>query len=220
MSYARTCTAVCAFENEPTFESYTRLHCCAFIPTRAKMADVSDAAAELAAFEQNGAIEVTPELALAEVVHRTFKLEPLCIGVVTRNKNLNVMMYMVNIVNGQLHATEPVRAEWLEFATDESGSTRSKPTYFENIMAFGFYELHGGERPRFKLMAFPSITWYVHFDGKQYLLLVSLGDIKLAAYRTHVNSMQSMDVYGYVMPEQTTRRVVRINRQGAVLFFN
>lgn len=172
-------------------------------------------ATEVEAFEQNAGS--TPLETLAEAANRAFKLEPLCMGVVTRNKNLNVMMYIANIVNGVLHPSEPVRAEWLELATDSTGKTRSKPTYFENIMAFGFQELHGGDRPRFKLMAFPNITWYIHFDGKKYVLLVSLGKFKLAAYRTHVNSMQSMDVYGYDMPDQTNYRVVTIDRQGVVL---
>jgi len=172
-------------------------------------------ATEVEAFEQNTG--ATPAETLAEAANRAFELEPLCMGVVTRNKNLNVMMYIANIVNGELHSTEPVRAEWLELATDSTGKTRSKPTYFENIMAFGFQELHGGDRPRFKLTAFPNITWYIHFDGEKYVLLVSLGEYKLAAFRTHVNSMQSMDVYGYDMPDLTNYRVVRIDRQGVVL---
>lgn len=179
---------------------------------------MGDSADAVAAFESNDGATL-PET-LAEAANRAFELEPLCVGVVTRNKNVNVMMYIVNIVNGMLHPTEPVRAEWLELATDASGKTRSKPTFFENIMAFGFQELHGGTRPRFKLMAFPNITWYVHYDGEKYLLLVSFGEIKLAAYRTHVNSMQSMDVYGYDMPDQTNHRVVRIDRQGVILNSN
>jgi hypothetical protein len=172
-------------------------------------------ATEVEAFEQN--LGSTPAENLAEAANMAFELEPLCMGVVTRNKNLNVMMYIANIVNGMLHPTEPVRAQWLELATDPSGNTRSSPTFFENVMAFGFQEIHGGDRPRFKLMAFPNITWYIHFDGEKYLLLVSLGEYKLAAYRTHVNSMQSMDVYGYDMPDQTNHRVIRIDRQGVVL---
>ena len=158
-----------------------------------------------------------PQAPIEAAVQMAFEREPLCLAVITRNKNANVVMYIANLLNDELHPAVPVTAQWLEMETDPTGGTRSTPTFIENFMAFGFKELHGFPRPRFKLTAAPAITWYVHFNGQKYLLLVTLGSYKLAAYRTHVNGLQSMDVYGYDMPDQTNHRVVRVDSRGRVI---